>query len=397
MAPDPPLRILILHNRYVDPGGEDVVVAWQTELLRAAGHTVEVHEARNADGPGGIQPFLLAPWNPFAARDVERVARAFDPDVAYVHNTWFSLSPSVVRVLQRLGIPTLLALHNYRLVCGNAQFYRDGGPCTLCVDDGPLPGVVNRCYQGFGGSLVAAATIQAWRVSGLIDTIDAYVLFNDWARDMMVRGGLPADRVHVIPHATEDPGPRPAPPSQAEDYLWVGRLVEEKGIVDLVEAWDVIGQGRRLVVVGDGPLRGDVEHLATGRNVVIRGRLEKSQVYELMMNSRCLVMSSRGPEAFGLVLIEAMAASLPVIVSRTLPISPTVERNSSGWVADDIASWRRAVAESLDDDELDRRSANARRQYISDHTPKRLVEELVSLLRSVAKPGLGAELCGDLG
>src|SRR5690606_39196904 len=118
---------------------------------------------------------------------------------------------------------------------------------------------------------IAAATIGSWRASGALEIPSAFVVFTERGRTLMVEGGVPAERVHVIPHSTPDPGPRAAPPSESTDILYLGRLAAEKGILSLVERWDELGGGLRLVVAGDGPQRPAVESAARGQNVVLSG------------------------------------------------------------------------------------------------------------------------------
>ena len=112
------MRILQIHNRYRDHGGEDAVVASEAEVLRRAGHEVVQHQVENP--PGRLEAFgamALAAWNPVSARRVRSLAQRIRPDVAHVHNTWFTLSPAIFRALEQAGTPVVMTLHNYRLLC----------------------------------------------------------------------------------------------------------------------------------------------------------------------------------------------------------------------------------------------------------------------------------------
>jgi len=155
------MRILQLHTRYRQAGGEDRVVAAEADLLRSAGHTVEQLLADNPrSSMAAAGAMLKSPWNSASRQAVERAVARFKPDVAHVHNTWYALSPSVLDELRASRVPTVMTVHNYRLMCVNGMLLRDGGPCEDCVGRSPLPGIRHRCYRNsVVASTVAAATI----------------------------------------------------------------------------------------------------------------------------------------------------------------------------------------------------------------------------------------------
>ena len=128
------MRILQVHNAYREPGGEDLSVASEAELLRAAGNEVRRHIVRNPEHVGAtVGKLALAPHNRFSADAVVNAARDFSADVVHVNNTWFSISPAVFEALDRAGFPTVLTLRNFRVACIQGLLFRDGRVCTDCV------------------------------------------------------------------------------------------------------------------------------------------------------------------------------------------------------------------------------------------------------------------------
>jgi glycosyltransferase involved in cell wall biosynthesis len=311
------MRILQLHTRYRERGGEDRVVAAEAELLRSSGHVVEQVIADNPVSPVATAVALLkAPRNPAARRAVERAVARFDPDVAHVHNTWYALSPSALDGLRAAGVPTVMTVHNYRLMCVNGMLLRDGRPCEDCVGRSPWPGVRHRCYRNSAiASTAAAATIgYNRRRSTWAHGVDLFVAPTEFVRDRLLDGGFPADQIRVKPHFVEDPGPRQVRPSQSQIVLQVGRLSADKGGHALLDAWAALGHtDLELVFVGDGPLR----HELSGRRlpgVRFVGSVSPEEARTWMLRARVLVAASAWYETFGLVVAEAMAAGLPVIV-----------------------------------------------------------------------------------
>ncbi len=317
------MRILQVHTRYRQRGGEDVVVEAEAELLRQAGHEVRQVVAHNSHRPvGAAVQLLAAPWNARWTRKLRRVVREFRPDVVHVHNTWYAMSPAVIRAAKREGVPVVMTLHNYRLTCANALLFRDGRICEECVGASPWRAVRYRCYRGSRlQSAVAAATIALHRRLGTwTDHVDRFVALTDFQRDLMVRAGLPPDKVVVKPNFVPDPGARPSPPSASNIVLYVGRLSFEKGVDLLLEAWRQADTGDlELWVVGDGPMR---EELARNppAGVRMKGLVPGGEVRSLMLRSRALVVPSRGYEALPTVILEAAAAGLGVLLPA--PSSP---------------------------------------------------------------------------
>jgi glycosyltransferase involved in cell wall biosynthesis len=364
------LRVLQVHTRYRQPGGEDTVVESERSLLEDAGHVVEAVEFHNPEGPiEASRALLAAPWNSGAAKRVVADARRFEAEVVHVHNTWFALSPAVFPALKEAGFPTVATMHNYRLACVNAMFYRDGRICIDCLGRSPWPGVRHACYRGSRAqSALVAATISTHRRR---DTwardVDVVIALTSFAGEILAQSGVPAERIMIKPNTMRDPGPRADPPSSSDMVLFVGRLAEEKGVEDLLEAWTMARpSGRRLAVVGDGPLRGTVERTA-GAGVEVLGRLSHRETVELMATARVLVHPSRWFEGLPMVLVEAAAHGIAAIVPGHGALPDVV--GAGGWTfesgsIDALAS----VLSGLSDDAVDAAGGRARAIFEEKHS-----------------------------
>ena len=380
------MRILQVHNRYREHGGEDAAVASEAGVLRRAGHEVVQHQVENP--PGRAEAFgamAMAAWNPVAARRVRSLAQRIRPDVAHVHNTWFTLSPAIFRALQQTGTPVVMTLHNYRLLCCNALLFRDGQPCELCVDSPPWHGLRHRCYRGsVGASAVAAGTIAVNRAAGTWERhIDLFLALTEFGRGLLVRGGLPEDRLMVKPNSVPDPGPRANTPSASRTVLYVGRLAEDKGILHLLDFWRrAPAPGLELVVVGDGPLRDRVAGLASPR-IRVAGPLDPSRVRELMLTSRALVFPSLLYEGQPMVLLEALAAGLPVLATDQGGTAATLRRMGPEWLVrpGDRAAFQAGLARLANGNEIDEAGKQARAMYEQAFTPEQSLQGLEAAYR----------------
>jgi glycosyltransferase involved in cell wall biosynthesis len=356
------------------------VVRAEAELLRRAGHEViEYIVANPATRLDSAATLVQAPWNVGERRRLRIVAERESPDVVHVHNTWYRLSPAIFSALNELGLPVIVTLHNYRLLCVNAMLFRDGGPCELCVGSHPWHGVRHRCYRGSRSqSAAVASTISLHRWLGTLDRcVRFFLVLNDFARERLVQAGLPTDRVITKPNFVPNPGPRRIPPSEATSLLYVGRLSDEKGVQTALEAWarSNSDSGCILEVIGDGPL---MHRLRTAGfpNVRFTGQMPVQQVRQRMLESRALLFPSRVYEAQSMTVLEALSAGLPVLASDRGAHGGLIRQFGPEWVVppDDGETWSTSIGRVLKQENgaaLDRFSASARRvhsEQFSEHT-----------------------------
>lgn len=378
------MRILQIHTRYRQAGGEDAVVAAEAELLRRAGHEVVQWQTANpmASGPAAVA-LVKSAWNRSAA---DTFATEIDGsfDVAHVHNTWYATSPSILPVLTERGIPIVMTLHNYRLTCANALLLRDGSPCELCVGAAPWSAVRYACYRRSRvESLLAARAIAVNRRKNVwADGVDRFLALTEFARATMVRSGLPEDKVVVKPNFVEDPGPRPAPPSTSRNVLFVGRLSREKGVATLIDAWDrARPAGLELTIAGDGDLADELRARGTP-GVTFTGRIDGAEVRRLMLSSRALVFPSEWYEGMPITLLEAMAAGLPILASDLGSMTEMIEPLGAEWLvtAASVDAWATALA-GLEQAAVDEAGVVARATWTTRYSPAVAVDALEAAYR----------------
>ena len=384
------MKVLQIHTRYREPGGEDTVVEAEAALLETAGHTVVRYEAVNPQGARTAPALALSAWNPARGREVAALVRRERPDVAHVHNTWYAMSTAVPAAVAGLGVPVVATLHNYRRMCVNASLYRDGSPCEDCVGDRPWHGVRHRCYRDSAvASAAGAVGIRLQQRTGVLDrSVDLFLALNDFSRERFLRSGLAAEQVEVHPNFVADPGPRPAPPSASRTVLVVGRVEQLKGVDVLVEAWDRARPADlELVVVGDGQ---DRERLEARQVPGVRfaGRLGRDEVRSAMLSARALALPSVWYEGQPMTVLEAMSCALPVLASDLGGTPDLLRPAGAGWLVPpgDPAAWAEALTR-LDARRLDVDAAGVtlRGRYEADHTGPAALRRLSSVYERVAR------------
>ncbi|MBE9166053.1 glycosyltransferase [Pleurocapsales cyanobacterium LEGE 06147] len=328
------MKILSIHNNYQIRGGEDESRKAEEQLLREMGHEVDVYEEHN-DRVSTLNPLNIALrtiWSRESYKIVEHKLAESTYDLIHVQNFFPLISPSVYYAAKARGIPVVQTLRNYRLLCPNALFFRDGQVCEDCSGKFiPYPGVWHGCYRDNRAASAATATmLTVHRAMGTwTQMVDSYVALTNFAREKIVEGGLPAEKIVVKPNfVNPDPGLGEGRGGYA---LYVGRLSVEKGLDTLLAAWEHLGQKMPLKIVGDGPLASEVVE-ATKRlpDVKWLGRRPMAEVYELMGEAMVLIFPSKWYETFGRVAVEAFAKGTPVIASKIGAIAELVDHGRTG-------------------------------------------------------------------
>lgn len=332
------MKILLVHNAYQESGGEDVVFEQERRLLGRNGHRVVTYERSNheLETYSNLQRFGML-TQIISAKDskseIREILRTERPQLVHVHNTFMMISPSVFEVCQEEGVPVVQTLHNYRLLCPAAIFYRDGHICEECCEHGLLRSVCHGCYHDSRTATAAVALmLQVHRTQGTWqDSVNGYVALTEFARQKFIDGGLPANKIHVKPNFVHpDPGERNA----AGDYaLFAGRLSEGKGVSTLLAAWDLLASSIPLMVIGDGPLRSVLQSQArrnSTQQVTFRGRLDVTETRAAMKRAAFLIVPSVWYETFSLNIAEAFACGTPVICSRLGAMQENVAEHRTG-------------------------------------------------------------------
>ena len=313
------MKILMLHNRYLIPGGEDQSAAAEAELLRRHGHEVELLEEdnRRVEMLGKARTAMRTLWSPESQKRVESKLRSGRFDILHVQNFFPLWSPSVYYAASRCGVPVVQTLRNYRLICSNAVFFRENRVCEECLGRfAPWPGILHACYRDSrAASSVVAAMIGVHKIAGTWrKQVSAYIALTDFAREKYIAGGLPAEKIVVKPNFVD---PAPSPGDGGGGYaLFVGRLSAEKGLATMIEAWKTADGVLPLKVAGDGPMLELVKAAsAVNPSIQYLGRTPPEDTLELMRRAEFLVFPSGCYEAMPRTVIEAFAVGTPVLAS----------------------------------------------------------------------------------
>ncbi len=366
-------------NKFHHPrAGAETVYLQTRELLEERGHTVLDFAMRHPDNIASAYSDTFGPERTYGEGDGGRLQRVRDavasiystsaraalsrlldehrPDVAHLHNIYHQLTLSVVDELAGRNIPMVLTLHDWKVACPAYTLFTEGAPCRRCPTSGLSNAIKHRCVKGSAAaSALAAAEAALARRRGTYLKIDRFIAPSAFAAEVACLGGIPRDRVDVVPNFLTDgefaafSGERASEPI----LLYAGRLDATKGIRQMLAAFAALpDEGATLRIAGAGELEGEIRDAARADSRIdFVGRLPREALFEEFARARALLLPSVWEDNGPLVLLESQAMGLASIVSDRGGAPEFVRDNVDGLVVspEDIPALTAAMRRVIDD------------------------------------------------
>ena len=335
------LNILFVHNHYQIPGGEDTVFENEAKMLEKHGHHVFRYERSNTEinHMNLLQKarlFSEVKWSQKTYEKIRKLIRDHHIDLVHVHNPILLISPSVFDASLEEGVPVVQTLHNFRMICLNGVLYRDGQICEDCIERGIECAVRNHCYRGSRlQTLALAGSAEYNRSRGIYRNVH-FICLTEFNKEKLLTLNkeetvIDPQKVFVKPNFIPETTPETAE-SSSDYYLYAGRLEEIKGSRILVEAFRQMPE-RRLMVIGDGELKHELQETASG-NVVFMDRMPREELFGYMSKAKALVYPTQVYEGMPMMIGEAYMCGCPVITSNRGNASSMIIENKTGVTFD---------------------------------------------------------------
>jgi glycosyltransferase involved in cell wall biosynthesis len=382
------MKILIVHNRYRQLGGEDVVFQQEQALLGQT-EDVKILTFQNQAGWRGAVQFLMSIWNVLSSQKLRQALITYRPDVVHVHNCHYALGPLCIRTIKKLGVPMVFTLHNFRLLCPSAIFLHNGQLFTDSINAYfPWKAVRNKVYhQSHLQTFWTGFVTWFHRRIGTWPMVDRYIVLTDFTKQIFVNSslGVPSEKFVVKSNFTNRPPVAKSRPRKPH-FLYLGRISEEKGIRDLLVAFRDCPYDLR--VAGDGPLMGEVE-AASRQNPRIKalGRLDREQAELELLSCSAVVLPSIWYEGMPMVTLEAFALGTPILASNIGALASVVRHGHNGFHFEpgDPLSLRQQLDRwaKLPDADKAVLGANALADFERLYSPEKNREALLGIYRQV--------------
>lgn len=316
--------ILLVHNYYQVPGGEDTVVANEKAMLEEQGHKVILYSRDNSELKSfcAVRKMLLpitTIFNPRTYREVRKIIKNEKIGIVHVHNTLNLVSPAVYYAAKSFKIPIVQTIHNFRLLCPSATFYRDHHICEDCLTKGLWCAVKHNCYrQNKIQTFICVANTWIHRVTGIYSRLN-YICLTEFNKQKLLElKQIKPEQVYVKPNFTDSIIGKIIPYKNRKDqFVFAGRLDQLKGIEFLLTAWREMGNSvSKLVICGTGAMQEWCENYITENrlsNVEYRGFVPNEQVKQIIAESKGLILPTQWYEGFPMTIVEAYSVGTPVI------------------------------------------------------------------------------------
>lgn len=333
-------KILIVHNYYQIPGGEDTVVANEKKMLEDHGHQVALYTRHNSEMKtfSKIQKLLLPFSTIFSLktyREVKALIKKEKIDAVHVHNTLNLISPSVYYAAFHCKVPVVQTIHNFRLLCPGAAFYRDGHICEDCVSKGLMCAVKYSCYRGSRlQTLACVISTGLQRILGTYGRLN-YICLTEFNKNKLLQlKQMKEENIYVKPNFVEASTKIMSYEERKEQFVYAGRLDSLKGIDVLLKAWEMFeAKEEKLIICGTGPEESwckkyvEEHHL---KNVELKGFVENTEVKKIIGESKALILPTRWYEGFPMTIVESYSVGTPVVASDLGNAGSLVEEGKSG-------------------------------------------------------------------
>lgn len=383
--------IAIVHNAYGKVSGEEIAIENLVSLLKIRDIIVhpfcrssaEIEDTKLAKIPA----FFSGIYNPFSRKAFCEFLKEKRPDVVHIHNLYPLISPSILPVCKTMGVPLVMTVHNFRLVCPNGLLLSKGEICHRCLGGREYWCVLRNCENSFFKSTgYALRTATARILRSYYDNVDHFICLSEFQKNILVGEGLPADRASVMVNPLSFSAETIHQKGRGGYVAYVGRISPEKDILTLLEA------ARRL---DDVPFKfaGDYHRMSEvvkqiPVNCEFLGQLNAGEIDKFYRNARMVVFATRCYEGFPTVLMEAMSHGLPLICSRIGGLPEIVENGVNGLLyepgnADELAA---RIQMLWQDTALCEKLGNAGRNKVrEEYAPENLMNRLMGIYEKVIK------------
>jgi glycosyltransferase involved in cell wall biosynthesis len=299
-----------------------------------------------------------------------------------------------------MKVPIVVRLSDYQMICPQAHCLRDGVPCELCVGGSLYSSIRFRCIKGSkAASIINYAATKYHLTRGYFNQIDKFVLTNEFAKQMMLKGGYDDSRVVVIPTFVKLSTVSNLDAYRGEYITYIGRLDPTKGVELVVKAFcDMYETGQadniRLIVIGEGSERYKSKLMAITQqhgacdNIQFLGQLEKEDVDSYLAGALMNVVPSRWYENLPNVVLESFSAGTPVIASDIGSLSEMLEGGKAGLLFESGSSsdLSTKIAELVADKErLQRMSVVCRRIAREKYSQQEHVARLLAVFEDMIR------------
>ena len=366
------MKVLQVHNQYQQGGGEDVVVKSEKLLLEKNSHEViSFYKSNDEIKKYSVAKKLALLWNTTWSKkyfnELSVELKKVKPDICHIHNTFPIISPSILYACQLNKIPIVITLHNYRLICANGQFFRNGLPCVKCLGSSSIHAIQHACYRNSHiQSFASANMIEIHKIKKTYTKLPgALICLTEFAKNKFIEFGIPEELLFIKPNFifTE----QNIEVEKENYFVFIGRLEKAKG-TELLINLNIYIPNIRLKIIGGGD---EEDRLKNQTKYEFTGAITRDKVLSILSKSKALIFTSIWYEGMPLVILEAFSLGIPVIASNIGAISEMIDDYKNGLLfeANNVKSLSEKIIWATNNpDEMKQMGKNAYLDFINKYS-----------------------------
>ena len=373
-------KILIIHNKYRNTGGEDIAVENEINFLKKYFIVDVLYFENKIDNPISQLFYFVINKNLKSNKILKKRLNQFNPDVIYIHNTWFKASVSVLEESIRSSAQVVLKIHNFRYFCTKTltsqKHFNEKKFCDACGSSKEEIGFINKYFKE---SLIKSLLVIFYGkkyFTLLKDGNLKIAVLTKFHKNFMKNLGIPETKIEVFPNFIEHHNI--ISKNQSQNYLiYAGRISKEKGIESLINSFNEVNDKNYVLkIIGDGPIKENLVKLYSSKNILFYDYMENSKVIEEINNSVGIVTATNLFEGQPTLLCEASSMGVPSIFPNTGGISEFFPANYllsfEQFNYKDLSEKIRKLIHDIDSDKVGQENKNYINKYLN---PEELIEK----------------------
>ena len=345
------MKILLVNKFHYLKGGSEKYYFELAELLKNNGHSVaffSMHDEKNiktGDKEYFVEPIDLNNGSKLKAFDViyskanekkmEQALEEFKPDIVHLNNFQRQLSASIIKPIKKRNIPIVYTAHDVQAICpAITMMDNDKNICEKCMNGKYVNCITKKCNKNSTlKSLIGAIEGYYYRNQKIYtNKIDKIITPSEFYKSKLIEDGIPENKI-ISMHNCIDVNQYNIETSDEGYGLYIGRLSKEKGIINLIKAFEKTEKGK-LYIAGEGPEKEEIQNIIKNNKleerVKLLGFLNKEQVNENISKARFIVLPSIWYENCPYSALETLAIGKPVIGAKIGGIPELVKDNQTG-------------------------------------------------------------------
>jgi glycosyltransferase involved in cell wall biosynthesis len=313
-------KILVVHNKYRSTGGEDVAINNEINVLKKY-FDVKVLYFENKISNYLYQCiYFLTNKNYESVKKINKEIKEFNPDVVYIHNTWFKASPGIFSEVFKTGIPILLKIHNFRFNCTKNIFaykhFNKKNFCKGCGFKRTDMGIFNKYFpeSRIQSLLVIIYGIKFFKI--LKNTNLKILTLTNFQKNFLINSGISKEKIFIHRNFLNHQNMNIESSNLNNDYIvYAGRISKEKGVEHLITAFQKsdLNKNFEIKIIGDGPELKNLKENFNSDNIKFCGQLSNEETLQILSNAKAVVTSTKLYEGQPTLLCEASVMGIPSV------------------------------------------------------------------------------------